>query len=66
LIGTLLRRIFVSSIRDLKGALPREGSAASERLLDLSTRIAREIKSLAIVLPIWVEFHAVASHNESI
>jgi TetR/AcrR family fatty acid metabolism transcriptional regulator len=65
LIGALLRRIFAWSMRDLKGVLAREGSA-SERLLDLSARMSREIKSLSILLPIWFEFYAVAARNESV
>ena len=65
LIGALLERIFGWGMRDLKGALAGEGPA-SERLVDLSGRMSKEVERFSMLLPIWFEFYAVAARNEAV
>lgn len=65
LIGALLERIFAWGRRDLEAALAGEGSA-SERLVELSGRMSKEVERLSILLPVWFEFYAVATRNKAV
>lgn len=65
LIVALLERIFGWGRRDLEAMMAGEGSA-SERLVDLSVRMSKEVDRLSILLPIWFEFYAVAARNETV
>jgi TetR/AcrR family fatty acid metabolism transcriptional regulator len=65
LIAALLERIVGWGRRDLKGALAGEG-LASERLVELSERMSKEVERLSILLPVWFEFYAVAARNEAV
>ena len=65
LIGALLERIFAWGRRDLEAALAGEGPA-SERLVELSRRMSKEVERLSILLPVWFEFYAVAARNKAV
>ena len=65
LIGALVERIFRWGRRDLNGALAGEGSA-SERLVELSRWMSKEVERLSILLPVWFEFYAVAARSETV
>lgn len=65
LIRALLERIFAWGRRDLEAALAVEGPA-SERLVELSRRMSKEVERLSVLLPIWFEFYAVAARNEAV
>ena len=65
LIGALLERVFRWGRRDLEAALNSKGPA-SERLIDLSRRMSKEVERLAMLLPVWFEFYAVAARNKAV
>lgn len=65
LIRALLERIFNWGRRDLEASLTGEGSA-SERLVELSARMSKEVERLSVLLPVWFEFYAVAARNEAV
>src|SRR5215208_2636127 len=59
LIRALLERIFAWGRRDLEASLAGEGPA-SERIVELSRRMSKEVERLSVLLPVWFEFYAVA------
>lgn len=65
IIAAILRQFFDQEMADMEAILARDG-AADERLLQLSAHLADEMEQAFGLLPISLEFYAVAARQESV
>ncbi|HEX5503244.1 MAG TPA: TetR/AcrR family transcriptional regulator [Thermomicrobiales bacterium] len=65
LIAAILRRIYDHELRAVRAAQTDTGPA-SQRLLALADHMTAQVRSLAILLPIWFEFYALAGRQRAV
>jgi len=63
LLAAVMRRFLSLELRRLERAAPRDGPVA-ERLLAFFRRIAQELKGVGALMPVSLEFYAIALRRE--